>query len=75
MRAALAGLLLLPFAGTIALAAAAGFVAGEDRPGGAATNVKVRTISAFSQFSANLGFERQLDFKVGDGIFRKQWVS
>ena len=20
-------------------------------------------------------FERQLDFKVGDGIFRKQWVS
>ncbi|MEK9968603.1 MAG: di-heme oxidoredictase family protein [Ferrovibrio sp.] len=30
--------------------------------------------AAFSQSSANMSFERQLDFKVGDGIFRKLWV-
>ncbi|MCW0236451.1 MAG: c-type cytochrome [Ferrovibrio sp.] len=30
--------------------------------------------TAFSQPSANMSFERQLDFKVGDGIFRKLWV-
>ncbi len=48
---------------------------GEDRPGGAATSVKPLNTSAFSHPSANLSFERQLDFKVGDGIFRKLWVS
>lgn len=30
--------------------------------------------AAFSQPSANMAFERQLDFRVGDGIFRKLWV-
>lgn len=30
--------------------------------------------TAFSQPSANMTFERQLDFRVGDGIFRKLWV-
>jgi CxxC motif-containing protein (DUF1111 family) len=43
-------------------------------PGGQAT-VDVRTADAFSQFSANMGFARELDFKIGNGIFRKQWVS
>jgi CxxC motif-containing protein (DUF1111 family) len=43
-------------------------------PGGHAT-VDVRTADAFSQFSANMGFARELDFKIGNGIFRKQWVS
>jgi CxxC motif-containing protein (DUF1111 family) len=43
-------------------------------PGGQAT-VDVRTVNAFSQFSANMGFARELDFKIGNGIFRKQWVS
>lgn len=45
------------------------------RPGGAATSLKRRDISAFSQSSANLTFESQFDFKVGDGVFRKLWVS
>jgi len=68
--------LLLPFAGALALAAAtSGYVPGEERAGGVASNFKTRNIGAFSQFSANLDFARQLDFKVGDGIFRKQWVS
>jgi CxxC motif-containing protein (DUF1111 family) len=30
---------------------------------------------AFSQSSANMPFERELDFKVGNGLFRKLWVS
>ena len=47
----------------------------EDNPGGAATGRHPINTSVFSHPSANLSFERQLDFKVGDGIFRKLWVS
>ncbi|OSP56022.1 thiol oxidoreductase [Pseudoruegeria sp. SK021] len=47
----------------------------ETLPGGAAT-VRVRTnADAFSQPSANISFERELDFKVGNGLFRKIWVA
>lgn len=46
----------------------------EDNPGGAAT-VRVRgNTDAFSQPSANIGFEEELDFKVGNGLFKKIWV-
>ena len=31
--------------------------------------------NAFSQFSANLSFEQELEFKVGNGLFKKLWVS
>jgi CxxC motif-containing protein (DUF1111 family) len=49
---------------------------GEDRPGGDATSNSVLiTADAFSQSSGNMGFARELDFKVGNGIFRKAWVS
>lgn len=49
---------------------------GEDRPGGAATTkVGILTADAFSQLSANMPFARELDFKIGNGIFRKNWVS
>ena len=47
----------------------------ERRPGGAATVFKASTRDAFSHPSANMPFERELDFRVGDGIFRKVWVS
>lgn len=47
----------------------------EGLPGGAAT-VRVRTTAdAFSDPSGNISFERELDFKVGNGLFRKLWVS
>ena len=47
----------------------------EDLPGGAAT-VRARTnADAFSQPSANMAFDRELQFKVGNGLFRKLWVS
>ncbi len=47
----------------------------ERRPGGAATIFKILNRSAFSHHSANMPPERQLDFHVGDGIFKKLWVS
>ena len=47
----------------------------ERRPGGAATTFKALNRHAFSHPSANMPFERQLDFRVGDGVFRKLWVS
>ncbi|MBX3453250.1 di-heme oxidoredictase family protein [Ferrovibrio sp.] len=48
---------------------------GEDKPGGAATSKGPRNRSAFSNPSGNLPFDKQLDFKVGDGVFRKLWVA
>ncbi len=49
---------------------------GEDRPGGdATTDTGLTTADAFSQFSANMGFAKELDFKIGNGVFRKLWVS
>lgn len=47
----------------------------ESRSGGAATTFKFPNRDAFSQPSANMPFERQLDFRVGNGIFKKIWVS
>ena len=47
----------------------------EALPGGAATSTKFENRDAFSQPSANMNFERQLDFRVGNGIFKKIWVS
>ncbi len=49
---------------------------GEGRPGGEATS-KQRTINrnSFSQASGNLDFKREFDFKIGNGLFRKLWVS
>lgn len=43
--------------------------------GGAATSFKPLNSSAYSHPSGNMAFDRELDFKVGDGIFRKLWVS
>ncbi len=47
----------------------------EVRPGGAATSFKTLNRHVFSHASANLPLERELDFKVGNGIFKKLWVS
>lgn len=48
----------------------------EDLPGGEATS-KQRAINrnSFSQPSGNLDFKREFDFKIGNGLFRKLWVS
>ncbi len=47
----------------------------ERRPAGAATVFERINRDIFSQPSGNMSFERELDFKVGNGIFRKIWVS
>ena len=47
----------------------------EARPGGAATPARAGDANAFSHPSANIDFERELDFKVGNGLFRKLWVT
>ncbi len=49
---------------------------GEAKPGGGATSRgSVDNANAFSLSSGNMDFMRELDFKIGNGIFRKNWVS
>ena len=47
----------------------------ERRPAGKATVFKPLNRDAFSHPSANMPFARERDFRVGNGIFRKIWVS
>ena len=47
----------------------------ENRPAGAATVRVTPGTNAFSQPSGNITFEDELNFRVGDGLFRKLWVS
>lgn len=42
---------------------------------GAGTSKKRPNQDAFSQSSANITFEEEGDFKLGNGLFRKVWVS
>jgi CxxC motif-containing protein (DUF1111 family) len=49
---------------------------GEEFPGGEATSRKsVDNANAFSNSSGNLPLEKEPDFKSGNSIFRKLWVS
>jgi CxxC motif-containing protein (DUF1111 family) len=47
----------------------------EAKPGGAATTTKLPNRDIFSQHSANLSFEQARNFKLGNALFRKVWVS
>lgn len=47
----------------------------ENLPGGAATVAARSTKDALSQPSGNMSFDRQLDFKLGNALFQKLWVS
>ena len=47
----------------------------ERRPAGKATVFKPLNRDSFSHPSANMPFARERDFRVGNGIFRKVWVS
>lgn len=49
---------------------------GEERPGGGATSSgSVDNANAFSHSSGNMNFKREFNFKIGNAIFRKNWVS
>ncbi|MBZ9678082.1 di-heme oxidoredictase family protein [Mesorhizobium sp. ES1-1] len=43
--------------------------------GGAGTSRKDVSRDSFSQSSANIGFEEESTFKLGNALFRKNWVS
>ncbi|MEO6394707.1 MAG: di-heme oxidoredictase family protein [Devosia sp.] len=47
----------------------------EQLPAGAATSKKLVNRDAFSFSSANLTFEQEQTFKLGNALFRKLWVS
>lgn len=48
----------------------------EDLPGGGATSRgSADNADAFSHSSGNMGFRKELDFKIGNSIFRRLWVS
>jgi CxxC motif-containing protein (DUF1111 family) len=47
----------------------------EGRPGGAASVRATDTVDAFSLPSGNMAFDRQMDFRMGNGLFRKLWVA
>lgn len=47
----------------------------EELSAGAATVRVLPNTSAFSQPSNNIPFEGELEFKMGNGLFRKLWVS
>ncbi|MEO7223512.1 MAG: di-heme oxidoredictase family protein, partial [Devosia sp.] len=47
----------------------------EALPAGAATTKKLVNRDSFSHSSANLTFEQEGDFKLGNALFRKVWVS
>lgn len=47
----------------------------EASPGGATTVAVRSTPDAFSQPSENMSFARELDFRIGNGLFRKNWVA
>ena len=47
----------------------------EAKPAGAATTRLIPGPAAFSQFSPNMPVDREMDFKIGNGIFRKLWVG
>ena len=49
---------------------------GEDMPGGQATSRGSTDVrNAFSNPSANIGFAKEFDFKIGNALFRKLWIS
>ena len=47
----------------------------EALPGGSATNRKRFDRDAFSQPSGNLSFSQRADFFLGNGLFRRLWVT
>jgi len=67
--------LALMLASAASPAQAASLEAGEAMPGGAATHSKPINRDVFSHPSANLTFEQEMQFKVGNGFFRRLWVA
>jgi CxxC motif-containing protein (DUF1111 family) len=56
-------------------AAFEGREAGEAKPGGATSHKRAPDRRAFKHASANMSLERRLDFRVGEALFERIWVS
>ncbi len=52
-----------------------GWEAGEAAPGGSTTHTSTGDQMLFSRPAANLPQERQLDFQLGNALFRRLWAS
>jgi CxxC motif-containing protein (DUF1111 family) len=48
---------------------------GEEMAGGATSHSKALNQDAFSHSSANMSFAKEMDFKIGNGFFRRLWVT
>ncbi|MEQ5774925.1 c-type cytochrome [Thalassospira sp. NFXS8] len=44
-------------------------------PGGDTTWLKKTGRSAFTHYSANMAFEKRMDFKLGEALFQRMWVA
>ncbi len=65
-----------PAAGPLHQETRAAYDPSEAFPGGEATSRgSTDNTNAFSHLSANMGFAKELDFKIGNAIFRRQWVT
>lgn len=60
---------------SLALAAASLSVAADGMPGGSATYQGPIDRNAFTHPSANLSMDRKLDFQIGNGLFKRLWVT
>ncbi len=47
----------------------------ETKSGGAASVRATGTADAFSHLSANMAFDQQMSFKMGNALFRKTWIA
>lgn len=47
----------------------------ETKSGGATSVPPMASADAFSQLSGNMAFDRQMDFRLGNGLFRKSWIA
>ncbi|MGI9422015.1 MAG: di-heme oxidoredictase family protein [Hyphomicrobiaceae bacterium] len=75
-RGAILASLLLAIAGTSPAAQTLKPESSEAAPGGNATSRgSVSGRNAFSHASGNLDFAKEFEFKIGNSIFRKLWVS
>ncbi|MDX2423751.1 MAG: di-heme oxidoredictase family protein [Amphritea sp.] len=52
----------------------AGYIPGEERPGGKTSHSKPRDRHVFSQPSANMSFADRFNFGLGESLFDKIWV-
>ncbi|WP_417810771.1 di-heme oxidoredictase family protein [Thalassospira alkalitolerans] len=67
--------LTVPLLVALLLSAALPAFANDALPGGDTTWQKKTGRKAFTHYSANMAFEKRLDFKLGEALFQRLWVT